>query len=95
MKAVHIPQPFITLFLILLSVAFMAGTVLAFGGVRAAPEAGLAPTVTPVPAASPSATAEQAEGPASADTTGILVLGILLVAIILVGLLWGGRMARK
>ncbi|MBI4733200.1 MAG: hypothetical protein HY781_13960 [Chloroflexi bacterium] len=95
MKPVHIPRTFAALFLILLVVVFLTGTVLAFKGVHAAPGAALALTATSLPTFSPSATPEQEEGPVSADTTGILALGILLVAVILIGLLWGSSKGRR
>ena len=93
MRPVHLPRRFAILFLILLAAAFLTGNVLVFSGAHAAPPWASAPTATGTPEASETPVPEP--GPASADTTGILILGILLVAIILIGLLWGGRTVRK
>lgn len=93
MKSAHLPSLF-AFFFLLLALAFLAGTLLAFTGVQAAPTALASPTVTPG-ADSPSPTPTQDAARGSANMTGITILGILLVAIIVIGLLWGGRVAQK
>lgn len=80
---------FVTLTLSLLVISFAAGTLLAFKEVHAASVA------TPVQGPSATPTPSAGAAPASANMTGILLLGILLVAIILLGILWGRRTAAR
>ncbi len=94
MKPVHLPRLFVVFSLLLLLTAFVAGTLLAFTQVQAAP--GATPTETGGGGESSlTATPTPEPGRGSANTAGILLLGVLLVMVILVGLLWGGRTAQR
>jgi|GEM_PF-3372992 hypothetical protein len=95
MKTAHLPRRTALVLLLVLVTAFLSGNALLFFRAHAAAEVAQAATLTTTPEPALSITPTPEAAPASADTTGILILGILLVVIILVGLLWGSRMARK
>jgi len=94
MKTIQPSRVFITFFILALILTFLVGTVLAFSDAKAAAYADQSATeVNLPPAASP--TSQIAEIPASANMTGIIILGIMIVAIIAIGLLWGRRVTHK
>jgi hypothetical protein len=94
MRVVQIPRLFAVFFAILLLISFLVGISLAFKGAQAA---AVVTTTTPAPSGvrSISPTPTLVAQDASANMTGIIILGILLVAIIAIGLLWGGRVTHK
>ena len=94
MRVAHIPRLFAVFFSILLLISFLVGISLAFAGAEAA---AVATTATPAPygAQTISPTPTLVAQDASANMTGIIILGILLVAIIAIGVLWGGRVTHK
>lgn len=93
MKNVHNPRLFVIIFAILLVLAFLVGTTLAFKDAQAAPTASVTTPLATLATISPTPT--HVTQAASANMTGIIILGILLVAIIAIGLLWGGRVTNK